>query len=182
MHSAAPNERPRAVFLDRDGTIMRDANYCCDPRHVEVFAATPEALRRLKDGGFRIYIITNQSGLGRGYFSEQDYRAVEAEVERQIGAGVIDGSYFCPHVPEDGCACRKPSAELIFQAQREHDLDLGRSFMVGDKQIDAECGRAAGLRTILVQTGQETHAEKTAADWIAHDLQEAADLILRDAI
>ncbi len=174
-------KRP-AVFLDRDGTIMRDANYCGDPQQVEVFAETPAVLRRLKEAGFRIYIVTNQSGIGRGYFSAADYRAVEAEVERQVGAGLIDGSYFCPHAPEENCACRKPSAALIFQAQREHDLDLARSFMIGDKRIDAECGHAAGLRTILVQTGQETHTDTAAVDWIARDLHEAADLLLRDAV
>jgi D-glycero-D-manno-heptose 1,7-bisphosphate phosphatase len=182
MPSAARESRP-AVFLDRDGTIMRDVNYCGDPGQVQVFPETAPALQRLKGAGFDLYIITNQSGIGRGYFTEQDYRAVEAEVERQVGAGLINGTYFCPDAPEDACECRKPSPALIQQAARDHALDLHRSFMIGDKQIDAECGRNAGLRTVLVQTGQEQHDPESApADWVARDLAEAAEIILRHGV
>ena len=97
MPSTAPNESWPAVFLDRDGTLMRDVEYCGDPAQVEIFDGVPEALRRLKDAGFKLIVITNQSGIGRGYFSEQDYRAVEKEVARKLG--VIDATYFCPDVP-----------------------------------------------------------------------------------
>ncbi|MEP6955488.1 MAG: HAD family hydrolase [Chthoniobacterales bacterium] len=180
--TTAPNEPRRAVFLDRDGTIMRDVHYCGDAGQVEVFAEAASALRRLKEAGFGLFVITNQSGIGRGYFSEADYCAVESEVARQLGAGLLDGTYFCPDAPEQSCACRKPAPGLILQAQREHGIDLGRSFMVGDKGIDAECGRAAGLRTILVRTGQETHTTEAAADWVARDLDEAANIILRHGV
>jgi D,D-heptose 1,7-bisphosphate phosphatase len=162
---------------------MRDTGYCGDPKLVAVFADVPDALRKLKQAGFGIYVITNQSGIGRGYFTENQYRAVQAEVDRQIGAGVIDGSYFCPHAPNVGCACRKPSPALISEAGREHGIDLSRSFMVGDKAIDAECGRNAGVRTILVQSGQEQHEPASgAADWIARNLGEAAEIILCHAV
>ncbi|MDB6148411.1 MAG: D-alpha,beta-D-heptose 1,7-bisphosphate phosphatase, partial [Spartobacteria bacterium] len=136
-----------AVFLDRDGTLMRDVDYCGDPKDVDMFAGAAEALRKLKDHGYKIIVITNQSGIGRGYFDETQYRAVEAEVSRQIGAAVIDATYFCPHLPDDGCECRKPSAEMIFRAARQHDVDLKRSFFVGDKESDIECGRNAGVKT-----------------------------------
>src|SRR3954452_10086570 len=103
-----PNELSPAVFLDRDGTIMRDVNYCGDPAQVEIFPGAPEALRRLKAAGFKIIIITNQSGIARGYFSESDYRAVENEVARQIGLELIDGTYFCRDLPDSGSKRRKP--------------------------------------------------------------------------
>jgi D,D-heptose 1,7-bisphosphate phosphatase len=177
--TAAP-ERRAAVFLDRDGTIMRDVNYCSDPRDVQVFTGAADALQRLKRGGFKVFVVTNQSGIGRGYFTEQQYRAVEAEVNRQIGHAVIDATYFCPHAPDAGCECRKPSPALLLRAASEHHLDLARSFMLGDKSIDAECGRNAGVRTILVQTGQEQHDIASAgADWVVNDLTEAAEIILR---
>jgi D-glycero-D-manno-heptose 1,7-bisphosphate phosphatase len=147
-----------------------------------VFAGAAEALRGLKDAGFGLFVITNQSGIGRGYFTEADYRAVETEVERKLGAGVIEASYFCPHAPDAGCACRKPSPALILRAADEHQLDLSRSFMIGDKRIDAECGRNAGVRTILVQSGQEQHDSTAgAADWIARDLAEATEIIFTNA-
>src|SRR6266481_2187027 len=88
-----------AVFVDRDGTIMRDADYCSDPKQVKIFPGVPEALKRLKAKGFKLIIITNQSGIGRGLFTLEQYRAVEAEVLRQLGDGLIDASYFCPDAP-----------------------------------------------------------------------------------
>lgn len=182
METAADNSKPRAVFLDRDGTIMTDVEYCGDPQLVHVFETAPEALRRLRDAGYKIIIITNQSGIGRGYFTEAEYRAVEREVERQVGPGVIDGTYFCRDLPDSGSKRRKPEPGMIFEAQRDHQIDLGRSFMIGDKQIDAECGRRAGLRTILVRSGQEQHDGAASADWIADDLAEAAEIILRHGV
>jgi len=179
--TATPNERSPAVFLDRDGTIMRDVEYCGDPARVEVFPTAAEAVRRVRAAGFKIYVITNQSGIGRGYFTETDYRLVEAEVERQLGSGLIDGTYFCPDRPESGSTRRKPAPGMVFEAQRDHNLDLTRSFFVGDKPLDAECGRAAGLSTIVVQTGIEKSSGPTGADWDARDLAEATEIILQHA-
>jgi len=181
MTASLPNEQPPAVFLDRDGTLMRDVQYCGDPKKVEVFAGVKDALRRLKRAGFKNYVITNQSGIGRGYFTEDDYRAVEAEVERQIGVGLIDSTYFCPDLPDSGSSRRKPAPGMVFEAQRDHHLDLARSFFVGDKPLDAECGRAAGLRTIVVQTGIEKTEDATGADWDARDMAEAVEIILQHA-
>ena len=181
----SPNElngsRP-AVFLDRDGTIMRDADYCGDPRQVEIFPESSEVLRRLRTAGFQIFIITNQSGIGRGYFSEADYRAVAAEVERQLGPGLIDGTYFCPDVPGQDSLRRKPAPGMILEAQQDHGIDLARSFMIGDNPIDVECGRNAGVRTILVHTGKPKPPGAGGADWEARDLAEAAGIILRHGV
>ncbi len=176
---AAPNESHPAVFLDRDGTIMRDVDYCSDPAQVEIFPGLSTALQKLRGAGFRIFVITNQSGIGRGYFNEAQYRAVEAEVERKLGVGLIDATYFCPDLPGTASARRKPAAGMILEAARDHALDLTRSFMVGDKTIDVQCGRNAGVRTILVRTGKPIPAENHQADWEAEDLTAAAEIILR---
>ncbi|MBA3385241.1 MAG: HAD family hydrolase [Chthoniobacterales bacterium] len=171
-----------AVFLDRDGTIMRDAEYCGNPKDVEVFAGAAEALRRLKGVGFKIIIITNQSGIGRGFFTEADYRLVEGEVERQLGADLIAATYFCPDIPDSGSTRRKPETGMILEAERDHQLDLARSFFVGDKAIDAECGRRAGLRTIIVTTGIKAPGKTSVADWVADNLAAATDIILAHAV
>jgi D-glycero-D-manno-heptose 1,7-bisphosphate phosphatase len=167
-----------AVFLDRDGTLMRDVDYCGDLKDVEVFEGVPAALRKLKECGYKLVVITNQSGIARGYFTEEQYRAVEAEVSRQVGEGLIDATYFCPHLPENGCRCRKPSPEMIFQAARDHRIDLARSFFIGDKKSDLQCGRAAGVKTILVRTGYGKETDHALADLVAQDLNHAADWIL----
>jgi D-glycero-D-manno-heptose 1,7-bisphosphate phosphatase len=173
------DELSPAVFLDRDGTLMRDVDYCCDPKDVHLFPGTAEALRKLKQAGYKLIIITNQSAIGRGYFNESAYRAVEREVIRQLGDELIDGTYFCPHVPDDQCECRKPQPGMILQAARDHRLDLGQSFFIGDKESDVECGRNAGVKAVLVRTGYGTEADAEAADIVAKDLEHAADLILR---
>jgi D-glycero-D-manno-heptose 1,7-bisphosphate phosphatase len=174
----ASNRKSPAVFVDRDGTIMRDVDYCGDPAEVELLDGASAALRRLKENGFKIIIVTNQSGIGRGYFNTEQYRAVEAEVARQLGQNVIDATYHCPHLPEDSCKCRKPAPEMILQAAREHDLDLARSFLIGDKGSDIECGHNAGVKAILVRTGYGKTADSCLADFVGKDLSEAATFIL----
>jgi D-glycero-D-manno-heptose 1,7-bisphosphate phosphatase len=167
-----------AIFVDRDGTIMQDADYCSDPRDVQIFPGVPEALQRLKSQGFKLIIITNQSGIGRGLFTVDQYHAVEAEVLRQLGNGLMDASYFCPDVPGQHSSCRKPAPGMILQATREHQIDLSRSFFIGDKEIDAECGHNAGVRTIRVQTGFQRDTSGSVADWVAKDLPAAVEIIL----
>ena len=168
-----------AVFVDRDGTIMKDCDYCSDPKDVRIFPGVPEALRRLKARGFKLIVITNQSGIGRGLMTVEQYRSVEAEVLRQVD-GLIDATYFCPDVPGQHSSCRKPSPGMILQANREHGIDLSRSFFIGDKEIDVECGRNAGVRTIRVQTGFQHDTIGSTADWIAEDLPAAAEIILTE--
>ena len=167
-----------AVFLDRDGTLMEDVDYCGNPKDVRVFSPVPEALRKLKQRGYKLFIITNQSGIGRGHFTEKEYGAVEREVARQIGDGLIDATYLCPHRPEEGCKCRKGSPEMVFRATRDHDVDLSRSYFIGDKESDMDCGRNAGLKTILVQTGYGKETNEKLADFVALDLAEAARIIV----
>jgi D-glycero-D-manno-heptose 1,7-bisphosphate phosphatase len=176
--TGSPNESWPAVFLDRDGTLMRDVDYCGDPGKVEVYPEAAEALRRLKEKGYKLVIITNQSGIGRGYFTEDEYRAVETEFRRQLGDDLIDASYHCPDLPTSTSIRRKPGPGMVFEAQSDHRLDLRRSFFVGDKASDIGCGQNAGVRTILVQTGFGPGEKKSSPDWVARDIAHAAEIIL----
>lgn len=176
--TVSASETHPAVFLDRDGTIMRDVDYCGDPREVEVFSGAADALRQLKGSGYKLIIITNQSGIGRGYFGETDYRAVEREFLRQLGEDLIDDTYYCADLPESNSLRRKPAPGMILEAQRDHQLDLARSYFIGDKASDIACGRNAGVRTILVQTGYGAREMDSGANWIARDLGRAAEIIL----
>ena len=157
---------------------MRDVDYCGDPGRVEVFGGVAGALRQLKEAGYKLIVVTNQSGIGRGYFSEDDYRVVEREFLRQLGDDLIDDTYYCADLPDANSPRRKPAPGMVLEAERAHQLDLKRSFFIGDKASDIECGRKAGVRTILVQTGYGVHAGDCDADWVARDFTEAAAIIL----
>ena len=168
----------KTVFFDRDGTIMHDVNYCSDPKDVRVFPFVAQSLRRLKADGYKLIMVTNQSGIGRGFFTRTQYDAVHAEVLRQIGEPLIDATYVCPDVPGRESKCRKPAPGMILQGAREHGADLSRSIMVGDKEIDVHCGHNAGIKAIRVRTGFETNTADSSADWVAQDFGAATDIIL----
>jgi D-glycero-D-manno-heptose 1,7-bisphosphate phosphatase len=172
------NALSSAVFIDRDGTIMEDTDYCSHPKDVRIFPGVLEALRRLKSRGFKLIVITNQSGIGRGLFTLDQYRAVESEVLRQLGDGLIDATYFCPDAPWQRSNCRKPAPGMIVQATRDHQIDLFRSFLIGDKEVDAECAHNAGVRAIRVRTGIQRDMTGSNADWVADDLPAAVRIIL----
>jgi D-glycero-D-manno-heptose 1,7-bisphosphate phosphatase len=167
----------RAVFLDRDGTLMEEVHYCSDPALVRVIPGVSASLRKLKDAGFVTVIITNQSGIGRGLMSEPQYQAVQAEFLRQVGAELIDATYFCPDAPGGDSNCRKPEPGMVFQAAADFQIDLTESFFVGDKAVDIECGRRAGTKTILVLTGYGSQQE-CLPDFTAPDFESAAAFIL----
>jgi D-glycero-D-manno-heptose 1,7-bisphosphate phosphatase len=140
-----------AVFLDRDGTLIEDVGYPRDPEAVRLLDGAPEALAALRRAGFALVVVSNQSGIGRGLVSREEADAVHARFVRELQArGVeLDDVRYCPHAPEEACACRKPAAGLLLDSARELGLDLDRSFMVGDKPADVEAGRTAGCRTVL---------------------------------
>ena len=167
-----------AVFVDRDGTIMEDTDYCSHPKDVRIFPGVVDALRRLKSRGFKLIIVTNQSGIGRGMFTIDQYRAVEAEVLRQLGDDLIDATYYCPDAPGQESNCRKPAPGMIVEAARDHPLDLSRSFLIGDKEIDVECAHNAGVRAIRVRTGIQRDVTGTKADWSVDDMPAAVQVIL----
>ena len=169
--------RARAVFFDRDGTLMEEVHYCGDPARVRVFPGVPEALRRLKEAGFRTFVISNQSGIGRGLITEAQYYAVEEELLRQAGAGLIDATYFCADPPAVPSTRRKPEPGMVLEAAAAYDIDLARSYFIGDKSADIECGQRAGTRTILVMTGYGAEQD-CRADFTARDVAEAVEIAL----
>lgn len=134
----------RAAFLDRDGTIIQDVDFISRPEDVRVLAGATEAIRSLNEAGLPVIVVSNQSGIGRGYFTYADYQRVQARVEEVLRAGGahLDATYICPHPPTDpaACACRKPAVGLFEQAAREHAVDLARSWYAGDKWRDVEPG------------------------------------------
>ena len=158
---------------------MEEAHYCSDPALVKIIPGVPEALRALKDAGYRLVIITNQSGIGRGYYSLNDYDAVQARLLELLGPGLIEATYFCPESPETPSARRKPSPGMVLEAALELGLDLARSWFIGDKAVDVQCGLAAGTRPILVQTGYGKEADATGAEFVAKDFASAAAYILK---
>jgi D-glycero-D-manno-heptose 1,7-bisphosphate phosphatase len=167
-----------AVFFDRDGTLMEEVHYCSDPALVRVYPGAGDALRKLKAAGFRTFLITNQAGIGRGLFTEAQYRAVDREFLRQLGPDLIDASYFCPDVPGAPSTRRKPEPGMVLEAAAQFGIDLENSFFVGDKTADIECGRRAGTRTILVLTGYGA-TEQCRADFTARDVVEAVEIAIR---
>lgn len=179
----------RAVFLDRDGTLNVERNYLSDPAKLDLFPGTGSALGRLQDAGFRLFIVTNQSGIGRGYYTEADMHRVNARLAELLAAdGVrIEKTYFAPEAPEQPSRGRKPSPQFLFDARDEFGLDLARSYMIGDKLIDLECGWNAGVRaSVLVRTGYGREAEAALGRsggrlLVAENLPAATDLILADA-
>ena len=169
-----------AVFFDRDGTLMEDADYCRDPAQVVVFSDAARALWRLREAGFRLVLVTNQSGIGRGYFTEAAYRAVHKEFLRQLGPGLLDACYFCADTPEGQSERRKPAPGMVLEAARDLSLDLAGSFVVGDKCADVELAWRAGLAGgVLVLTGRgRDELARCKPDFVAPTLTEAADWIL----
>ena len=170
-----------AVFLDRDGTIIEEVGYCSNPADVKAFPGVVEALQKLHAAGFLVIIITNQSGIGQGMFTEADYHAVDAETKRQLLPFVVDGTYFSSDTPANPGPRRKPNPGMVLEAATDFDIDLKRSYFVGDRAGDVECGHNAGTRSVLVLTGYGNRFPDLIAEHRAPTLVEAIDWILADA-
>lgn len=141
-----------AIFLDRDGTLIEEVNYLHRVEDLKLFNFSREAIKKLKDAGFLIIVVTNQSGIGRGIYTEADVHAIHNEIQQRLD-GAIDAFYFCPHLPSDGCECRKPGQGMINAARQAFEIDDAGSWMIGDKKLDVETGIQAGFRCALVLTG-----------------------------
>lgn len=170
-----------AVFLDRDGTLMHEVHYCKDPALVRLVDGAAAALRRLKDAGYRLVIVTNQSGIARGILTTADFEAVNARLLALIGGDLIDATYMCPDSPAGESGRRKPSPAMVHEAARDFGLDLRRSWFVGDRETDVQCGLNAGTRSILVCTGYGADANAAGAHFVAKDIASAADFILTES-
>lgn len=173
------------VFLDRDGTIIEEKHYLSDPAQVVLLDGAGRALKELQNAGFGLAVVSNQSGIGRGYFTAQDLKRVNGRLAELLeSCGVqIEGWYFCPHGPGEHCGCRKPETGMLTQAALQLDVDFSRSFVVGDKICDLELGRRMGMPSFLVRTGHGKQEEKkliargeNAA--VAEDLREVSTRII----
>jgi D-glycero-D-manno-heptose 1,7-bisphosphate phosphatase len=176
--------RRRHLLLDRDGTIIVDKQYLATPDGVELLPGATEGLRRLTALDVGLIVVTNQSGIGRGYFDSAALERIHRRMEQLLlAAGVqLDGIFVCPHGPDEGCPCRKPRTGLVEQAVSALSLDPGSSFMIGDREADVELGKAVGATTLLVRTGlgaETEHEGRVRPDWIVDDLVEAAGVLER---
>ncbi len=172
----------RAVFIDKDGTLVENVPYNVDPDRIALTPGAALGVRQLKARGYRIIVVSNQPGIGLGLFPASALAAVEARLRELLP---IDGFYYCPHRAEAGCACRKPSPAMLIRAALEHRLRLSECWMVGDILDDIEAGRRAGCRTVLLDNGNETEWEVNAArvpHFVARHVAQAAAQILDDSL
>jgi len=181
----------KAVFLDKDGTISEEAGYLSHYRDLNIFPHSAEAIKLLNEAGYKVIVISNQSGVARGYLGEDMLQAIDKTLQKKLlnRGAILSAIYYCPHHPEYGvypyrqdCACRKPHTGLVEKAARDFDLDLKSSFFVGDHANDVATGRQAGMKTAFVLTGhgQEELAElDPKPDFVADDLLGAVKWILK---
>jgi len=179
------NRLQPAVFLDRDGTINQDTGYIDSPERLFIIDGAASAIKRLNSKGFRVVVITNQSGVGRGYFTKEAADSVNKKLEeilKREGAH-LDGIYYCPHHPDDNCECRKPRIGLLEKAKNDLAIDFKKSYVIGDKGSDIEIAQSIGGKGILVLTGSGKD-EKQKLDhepsYIATDLKDAVEWIIKD--
>ena len=189
MFATRSNLRP-AAFLDKDGTLVRDVPYNVDPRRIELEPTAGVGLAQLAAAGLALVVVSNQSGVARGLFEEKALDAVEQRIRQLLESLDIElaGFYYCPHHPEGSvpqyrvrCNCRKPAPGMLLQASRDLELDLTRSWLIGDILDDIEAGRAAGCRTVLIDAGHETEwvsGPRRTPHYIAANLADAARFIV----
>jgi histidinol-phosphate phosphatase family protein len=171
----------RAVFLDRDGTIAEDVNYCRRPEDFRMFPWAAEGVAMLNKAGLAVVVVTNQSGIARGYFSEETLAQIHHKMREELArcGARVDAVYHCPHHPDDGCGCRKPRTGLFQRAAEELGLALAGSYVVGDQEMDVLAGQALGCQAVLVDTGPTPWtANGVRPDYRAPTLYEAARWIL----
>jgi HAD superfamily hydrolase (TIGR01662 family) len=169
-------EHPEAILLDRDGTLVVDVPYNGDPERVEPVPGVRGALDRLRRAGVPLAVVSNQSGIARGFLTREQVEAVNERVEEMLGP--FGPWAFCPHGPDDGCGCRKPAPGLVFRVAEELGVDPARCVLIGDIGSDVEAARAAGARGVLVPTGRTRREEIEAAPEVTSNLDAAVDLLL----
>ena len=176
----------KAVFMDRDGVIIEQVAYLSSPDQVALIPGAAEALRIIHAHGDAAVVISNQSGVGRGYFTVDAVEAAHARIQELLAPDdeKVDAFYYCPHAPEEHCKCRKPQPEMILRAGREHGIDIGASLMLGDRMSDLECGVNAGCaQAVLVRTGYGAEQEQKVAAAgfaVADDILDAVEKFYAD--
>ncbi len=179
-------DKIKAVFFDRDGTLIHEkpGTYLSAPAKVRLYAPVPAALKRLSKAGFTFFIVSNQSGIGRGYFTAKEVNQVHEHLQHLLKPAQIKEIVFCPHAPEEKCTCRKPGTFLGEQLIKKYNIDPTRSFMVGDKKADVLFGHGIGFKSILMTTANgKNHLKKypdLKPDFVAQDMQAAARYILSE--
>ena len=184
-------ETNKAVFLDRDGTIIQDKGYMHKPEDLEFITGATDAIKKLNKHNYLVLVVTQQSGIGRGYYTEEQYHTFNEQfLKKTEHAGAkIDKTYYCPHHPTKGvgrylqnCECKKPKTGMIQQATQDYQIALAKSWVIGDKTCDIKMGENAGCRTITVKTGRAgaDGEHQTNPTYIAKDLPEAVEIILKD--
>ena len=185
----------KVVFLDRDGTLNKEVNYLYKPEDMELFSDVPESIKRLNQAGYKVVVITNQAGVARGYYTEEDVNRLHQYMNQLLEkeGAEIDAFYYCPHHPVHGigaykkvCNCRKPGTGMFEMAEKDFPVDRAASYMIGDKLLDTEAGQKFGVTSILVGTGygaelhkeQQENGEKPPYVHYAADLEQAAQWIL----
>ena len=175
----------KAIFFDRDGTLIHEKPgvYLSDPAKVRPYQSVPAALRMLKKAGYHFFIVSNQSGIGRGYFTEKEVNAVHARLQQLLRPAIFEEIVFCPHAPNENCTCRKPQPKIGLQLIKKYHINPTQSFMIGDKKADVEFGKVLGFKTILVTTANgKNHLKKYPElhpDKVASNLLNAARFILK---
>lgn len=178
-----PRERipQKAIFMDRDGTLIEEVNFLHRVQDLRFFNYTNDAVKLLKEQGFLVIVATNQSGIGRNVYTESEMHSIHQAIQNEL-TEKIDAFYFCPHLPDAGCSCRKPNLGMIEQACRDFEIDLENSWMIGDKNLDVQLGTNAKMQTALVLTG---YGEKHLTEFdlkpkvVAETLIEAVNYILK---
>jgi len=179
----------KAVFMDRDGTVSEEVGYMYHAGLYQPFPWAGPAIRKINESGLKAVLITNQSGIGRGYFSESTVDEVHAVLKAELARhnALLDAIYVCPHHPDAGCDCRKPNAGMLLRAGKDMQIDLNRSYVVGDKYVDIELGHRVGATSILVLTGygreerERYKANPQQPHFVVENLMNAVDGILSGA-
>ncbi len=182
-------EGPRfAVFVDRDGTICFDKHYLADPNGLELIPTVAEGIKKLNDAGIPVIVVTNQSGIARGYFTPEKLEEIHSHMKEALAVrgARVDDIFFCPHMPNAGCPCRKPAPGMLLQARDKHNIDLQRSFVIGDRMMDVELAHAVNASGVLVpEPGDQYRVDDEIAksnckpDFRATTFSEAADWVLK---
>lgn len=169
----------KAVFLDRDGTIARDVPYCSRPEDFELLPGVAEGIRLLNEHDFKVVIITNQSGIARGYFTEQMLAKIHKKMQKELAehGAHVDAIYYCPHHPDDKCECRKPKPKMVLQAAIDLDIDLSQSYVIGDSEIDVELVKLAGCKA-----GIRVSESGGTSEWAVASFRDAVQWLFRQRL